>query len=120
MIEEAQKRHFAENIEYQLQDFDSINEKMKYDCIVSIATFHHLDLEIALPKIKEMLNPSGILMVLDLYERKGIFDLLLDIIASPTNVLMKRIMNGSRKTNSEEIAAWMSIVDLISLCGSKI
>ncbi len=39
MIKEAQKRNSAENIEYQLQDFDSIDEKMKYDCIVSIARF---------------------------------------------------------------------------------
>ena len=106
MIIEAQKRHPAENIEYLLQDFDSMDEKVQYDCIVSIATFHHLELDTALPKINRMLKPGGALVVLDLYDRCGIVDLLLDAAAVPTSFLMKRIMNGSSRTSREEIDAW--------------
>ncbi|AOT72514.1 class I SAM-dependent methyltransferase [Geosporobacter ferrireducens] len=106
MIIEAQKRHPAENIKYVLQDFDNLDDHLQYDCIVSIATFHHLSLDTALPKIKGMLKPGGILIVLDLYERRGILDLLLDVIAVPTNLIIKRIMNSSRRINREEIDAW--------------
>lgn len=106
MIIEAQKRHPAENIEYLLQDFDSMDEKVQYDCIVSIATFHHLALDTALSKINRILKPGGALVVLDLYERRGLLDLLLDAAAAPTSFLLKRVMNGSNKTNREEIAAW--------------
>lgn len=106
MITEAQKRHPAENIKYMLQDFDSMNDNVQYDCIVSIATFHHLSLDTALPKIRKMLKPDGILVVLDLYERRGILDLLLEVVAVPTNILIKRIMNGSIRINREEIDVW--------------
>lgn len=106
MLSEAKKRHWANNITYLLQDFDTIDEKQKYDCIVSIATFHHLSLETALPKIDRMLKPDGVLIVLDLYERKGLFDLILDIIAVPSNLIIKRIKNGSRRLNEDEINAW--------------
>jgi ubiquinone/menaquinone biosynthesis C-methylase UbiE len=106
MIESANSRHSAENIKYMLQDFDTMEEDEQYDCIVSIATFHHLTLDKALPKIKRMLKPNGVLIVLDLYERKGVLDLFLEVIAIPTNILMKRIMNGPIVNNREEIDAW--------------
>jgi len=106
MIAEAKSRHPAENIKYVLQDFDTMEDDELYDCIISIATFHHLSLDKALPKIKKMLKPNGILIVLDLYERRGLLDLLLEVIAIPTNIIMKRIMNGPKRINREEIDAW--------------
>lgn len=106
MIAEAQKRHPSNKIKYVLQDFDSMQEEEQYDCIVSIATFHHLSLQTALPKIKRLLKPNGVLIVLDLYERKGIIDIFLEAIAIPGDILMKRIMDGSKKMSQEEIEAW--------------
>jgi ubiquinone/menaquinone biosynthesis C-methylase UbiE len=106
MIEEAKKRHFQENIKYIVKDFDELDEDQKYDCIVSIATFHHLDLETALPKMRRLLNKDGLLLVLDLYERKGLVDLFLDLIAVPANFVIKRLKNGKRTDNLEEIEAW--------------
>jgi len=112
MIIEAEKRHSSKNIKYLLQDFDFMEEDEGFDCIVSIATFHHLSLDIALPKIKKMLKSDGVLVVLDLYERKGILDFFLDALAAPTNLLLKRIMNGSKKMNLEEVNAWNEHVGL--------
>jgi 2-polyprenyl-3-methyl-5-hydroxy-6-metoxy-1,4-benzoquinol methylase len=80
-----------------VQDFDCIDDNTQYDCIVSMTTFHHLSLDTALPKIRKMLKPNGILMVLDLYKKRGIMDLLLEIVAFPTNIIMKRLMNGPRE-----------------------
>lgn len=106
MIIEAEKRHSRQNIKYLLQDFDFMDEDERFDCIVSIATFHHLSLDIALTKIKKKLKPDGVLVVLDLYERKGILDLFLNVLAAPTNLLLKRFMNGSKKMNLKEVNAW--------------
>jgi len=105
MILEAKKRHQSENIRYILQDFDVMDEKEHFDCIVSIAAFHHLSLDTALPKIKRMLNPGGTLIVLDLYKRRGILDLFLDIIAVPLSKLIKTV-NRSGRMSREEIEAW--------------
>ncbi len=112
MINEAKKRHSANNITYKVQDFDTIDEKQQYDCIVSIATFHHLSLESTLSRIEKMLKPGGVLVVLDLYERKGLFDFLLDIIAVPINLIINRIKNGSRRINEDEINAWNEHIKL--------
>lgn len=105
MVEEAMKRHSEENIQYSIQDFDELNEEMKYDFIVSIATFHHLNLETALPKIERLLKRNGKLIVLDLYERKGFIDRFLDCIAVPINHVLKALKNV-RSVDTEEAAAW--------------
>ncbi|HEX3030308.1 MAG TPA: methyltransferase domain-containing protein [Clostridia bacterium] len=112
MIIEAQKRHQADNIEYILQDFESMKTNVQYDCIVSIAAFHHLQLDIVLPKILGMLKPGGALIVLDLYERKGALDLFLDIIAVPLNIIVKLVKNGRRAKNRAELEAWNEHISL--------
>jgi ubiquinone/menaquinone biosynthesis C-methylase UbiE len=106
MIKEAEKRHKTNNITYSVKDFDSLNEDVKYDYIISIATFHHLNLDTVLPKIKRLLNKNGVLIVLDLYERKGLIDRILDCIAVPMDLILKRIKIGKIKVNTEEIDAW--------------
>ncbi len=106
MINEAKRRHYANNITYNVQDFDTMDEKQQYDCIVSIDAIHHLSLEKALPKIDKMLKPGGVLVVVDLYERRGLFDLFLDIIAVPANFILNKIKNGSIRINEDEINAW--------------
>lgn len=105
MIEEAIKRHSGRNIEYMVQDFDELNEEVKYDYIISIATFHHLNLEIALPKVERLLKRNGKLIVLDLYERKGVIDRILDCVAAPINYVLK-VLKNDRAVNAEEVAAW--------------
>ncbi|KNY25122.1 class I SAM-dependent methyltransferase [Pseudobacteroides cellulosolvens] len=112
MVNEAKKRHSANNITYIVKDFDAIDVKEQYDCIVSIATFHHLSLESILSKIDKMLKPGGVLVVLDLYDRKGLLDFLLDIIAVPTNLIINRIKNGSKRINKDEINVWNEHIKL--------
>lgn len=105
MIEEAIKRHSGENIKYSIQDFDQLDEESTFDYVVSVATFHHLNLETALPKIERILKRNGKLLVLDLYERKGFIDRILDIIAVPSNYIVKMLKNG-RSVDAKEIEAW--------------
>lgn len=113
MIEEACKRHAKENIEFRVEDFEEADESSQYNYIISIATFHHLNLDTALPKIKRLLKKDGQLIVLDLYERKGILDRLLDLLAIIMNPILKQIKNGTLKESPEEIQAWQehSLID---------
>jgi len=77
-----------------------------FDCVASIATFHHLPLERMLPKIAASLRPNGTLIVLDLYERGGWSDMLRDVISVPYSIAMKGIHNGRFRTDPAVAAAW--------------
>lgn len=107
MIEQAKKRHSAQNINYQVCDFYDLDESNKYDCIISVAAFHHLNLDTALHKIKRMLKEGGLLIVLDLYERRGLIDFMLDCAAMPANIILKLIKNKSLKDTPIEKKLWI-------------
>jgi len=95
------------NIEYQIADvlaFDFSGEQ--FDCIVSIATLHHLPLEEILQKLKSTLIPNGILLVLDLYETEGIRDWMMNILAVPVHTILKLKHTGRMGEAREVRAAW--------------
>ena len=73
----------------------------KFDFIVSIATLHHMPMEVILPKMKEALASEGTLVVLDLYQTCP-SDLFVDLVAVLANVAMQRIKNGHQPTTSPE------------------
>jgi len=106
MIEQAKKRHSAKNINYIVKDFCEFDEENKYDCIVSVATFHHLDLTTALPKVIRLLKDGGVFIVLDLYERRGVLDRFLDLVAVPSNIILRLIYNKSLAVDPQEKALW--------------
>jgi ubiquinone/menaquinone biosynthesis C-methylase UbiE len=57
------------NIEFQLGDIrDQALAAESFDCIASIATLHHLPYREMLLKMKAALKPSGVLLVLDLFQ----------------------------------------------------
>lgn len=105
MIGQALKRHNEDNIKYEIMDFNEFDGKEQYDYIVSIAAFHHLDLKSILPKIQGLLKNNGKLIVLDLYERKGFADRILDCIAVPANFFLRVVKNGVA-VSTEEKEAW--------------
>jgi ubiquinone/menaquinone biosynthesis C-methylase UbiE len=64
-----------QNIEYQTGDVMQISLPVaRFDCIVSIATLHHLPLEQAVLKMKDALKPNGTLIIHDLVADDGILD----------------------------------------------
>jgi ubiquinone/menaquinone biosynthesis C-methylase UbiE len=76
-----------------------------FDCIVSIATLHHLPLEEMLTKMKRALTVNWILLVLDLYQesRAGAFTTL---AAFPVSVILKYLKTGRFTEPPEGRAAW--------------
>ena len=108
MVEEARKRIKKENVDFINIDLDTFlnNSKETYDVIISIATFHHLDMERTLIKLKEKLNSNGLILILDLYKNTSIFEYFLSFIASILNPLIYLAKRGSFHTTKEEREAW--------------
>ena len=78
----------------------------QFDCIVSIATLHHLPTEEVILKIKRALKRNGVLLLLDLFQAEGILDTLRSGIALPASMALK-LLNGSRLIASQKVRdAW--------------
>ena len=108
MIKIAQQRSAQyPNIEYQIADVLTFDfPEQQFDCIVSIATLHHLSLESTLRKLKSALKTNGILLVLDLYQAEGLRDWVMDMLAVPVHTILKLKHTGRIREPKEVIEAW--------------
>ena len=108
MIGEAKKRNAFSNIEFINVDVEAYLKKteQKYDLVISIATFHHLDYAVVLKQVKEKLTINGRLMILDLYKTNTIYEYLLSFIATISNPFMYLLKSGSFSVTREERDAW--------------
>jgi ubiquinone/menaquinone biosynthesis C-methylase UbiE len=78
----------------------------EFDCIVSIATLHHLPLETMMRKIKRMLKVGGTFIGLDLFRVEGLSDVFLNAVAFPTNAALRFIKTRKLKESYETRRAW--------------
>jgi len=108
MVRIAQERSKnCPNVEYQTADvlqWDFPCEK--YDCIASIATFHHLPLELMLQKAKDALRPGGVLLILDLFKSEWPRDFLMDCAAVPASAILRLVKTGRLREPQAVRDAW--------------
>ncbi len=78
----------------------------QFDYIVSIATLHHMPMEVILPKMKDALAKGGTLAILDIYKMR-FSDLYVNLIAISMNLLMQRVKNSRYPAASPEARAAM-------------
>src|SRR5262249_21191458 len=85
----------------------------QFDCVVSIATLHHLPMRAVLLKLKQTLRPGGTLIVLDLHQpetrlfsAEGFEDGLLNIIAMSTSCALRLLHNGRLRPPRAVRTAW--------------
>jgi 2-polyprenyl-3-methyl-5-hydroxy-6-metoxy-1,4-benzoquinol methylase len=107
MIRLAQERsgHLS-NIDFQVADvlaWEILPEQ--FDCIVSIATLHHLPLEQMLIKMKAALAPNGTLIVLDLFQA-SLSDMFTAMLAVPVNFVLKYLKTGCVRQPQAVREAW--------------
>jgi len=115
MIEEACKRNPCAGTEYRVGDVERLDLGVGvYDAVVSIATFHHLDLDIVLPKIRDSLKQGGVLLVLDLYKPRTLSEHLLAALAVIPNWCLDRIVFKGREP-SERKQLWIEHEELDDL-----
>lgn len=90
----------ADMLTYQLPDH-------QFDCIATLATLHHLPIEITLRKIKQALKPGGVFVCLDLYQRSDLSDLLFDSLAYPANIIVRMLKTGKPRPSKEVREAYL-------------
>lgn len=108
MIRVAQERSTPfSNIEYQVADVLKVDlPPARFDCVASIATLHHLPLDVMLDKMKAALKPGGVFLALDLFKAESVTDFALSVPAIPWNFIL-RLWKGHRlRPPSEVRAAW--------------
>jgi len=71
MVEVARERSRGiANIEYRVADVTAWEyPEARFDAVISIATLHHLPLEVTIASFKRTLRPGGVLLLLDLLDR---------------------------------------------------
>ncbi len=108
MVRIAQERSKSfNNIEYQVADVLKYELPADhFDCIVSIATLHHLPLAEMLSRMKEALKSSGTLLVLDLFKAQTLSDYLLSIPALYWNFVLRLWKQRRLQPPHEVRAAW--------------
>jgi SAM-dependent methyltransferase len=108
MIRVARERSVEyPNIDYFIEEAQKYKFPVgKLDCIVSIATLHHLPFEEMLLKCKAALRPNGVLLVLDLYQASGLADWAISALARPVNAVLKLVKLGRWQDSEEAQAAW--------------
>jgi ubiquinone/menaquinone biosynthesis C-methylase UbiE len=95
------------NIEYLLGDVMRLSlPDGGFDCIVSIATLHHLPLAQALLKMKDALAPNGTLIIHDLVAADGIVDSGLSALAYPVSAARRFWKTGRVRMAREVREAW--------------
>ncbi len=107
MVEVAKQRsrQYA-NIDFQVGDVLQWEFPVeRFDAIVSIATIHHVPIDILLPQLKSALKSGGRLVILDLLEYESLQDSLSDLIAVPLNWLFQMFKNRHIKPSPEAAAA---------------
>ncbi|MEP6922114.1 MAG: class I SAM-dependent methyltransferase [bacterium] len=95
------------NIDFELADVCAYPLPVaSFDCIVNIATLHHLPFADVLLKMKSALKPGGVLLVLDLFKQAGLSDSLLNLMAIPVSVSLRLIHHGRLLPRREARDDW--------------
>lgn len=108
MIDLARERSaLYPQIDYQVADAAAYEfPPERFDCVASIATLHHLALEPMLERMKHSIKPGGTLLVLDLFQGKGLADFLLSLAAVPVSLGVRWLKTGRLREPAELQAAW--------------
>jgi ubiquinone/menaquinone biosynthesis C-methylase UbiE len=119
------------NIEFQVADVMTWEFPTDhFDCIVCIATMHHLPLGEMLAKMKQALKAGGTLVILDLFRAGGLCDCILTgSLAMPASFALRLIKNGRIRASEESRQAWtqhgerdsyLTVPDVRRICESAL
>ena len=95
------------NIDYSVEDvLETDLPAGQFDCIVMIATLHHLPAEPVLERLKQALAPEGVLILHDLLTPSGILDRAADLVRFPVSVGMRCLRTGRLWARRDVRRAW--------------
>jgi ubiquinone/menaquinone biosynthesis C-methylase UbiE len=100
-IAEARSKLYP-NIEFVRGDVMSCQfADEQFDCVATLTTLHHLPFETVLKKIRKALQPGGVFVCLDLYQRSRLTDWLFDGVAYPVNLFLRLVKTGKLRAPRE-------------------
>ncbi|MGB9179481.1 MAG: class I SAM-dependent methyltransferase [Pyrinomonadaceae bacterium] len=95
------------NIEFMVADARACEfPARRFDCIVTIATLHHLPMREMLSKMKDALKVNGVLLVLDLFQPDGLQDAFKSALALPLSTGLRLIRQHRLRAPREVRRAW--------------
>ena len=95
------------NIDYSVGDVLKMELPVsQFDCIVMVATLHHLPTGPALEKLKLALKPDGVLIIHDLLTPKGALERSGDMVRMPVSVAVRWLRTGRAWPRREVRKAW--------------
>jgi SAM-dependent methyltransferase len=95
------------NIEFRIADLmDEPLPVAGFDCIAALAMLHHVPLVPALERLSALLSPGGVLLVLDLFQPRGLHGALCQAVAVPAGIALELARNGRLRGPAESRAAW--------------
>ncbi|MBX7220305.1 MAG: class I SAM-dependent methyltransferase [Blastocatellia bacterium] len=108
MIRIAQNHHQTQtNLTFWCGDFFQLPlETAAFDCVVSAATLHHLDLEPAVSRMKTLLKPGGTLLIQDLRSAETWYDRLEFPVAAGVSLFNRWWKTGRFREPAAVRAAW--------------
>ncbi|MGA2835254.1 MAG: methyltransferase domain-containing protein [Acidimicrobiales bacterium] len=83
-----------------------------YDLVIFVAVLHHLDLDAALRRARELLRPGGRLVVVGLSANRSVGDLLRSAVLLPVIRLMGTIHHETRSVQVVAIAPRESFAEI--------
>ena len=90
-------------IEYRVADFLALAPR-GFDVVISNATLHHLPLAIAAERMAQAVNPGGLVMIADLFEARGVWELPYNAVSW----LRRRLKGATKPATTELAAAWQA------------
>ena len=95
------------NIDYSVGDVLELDLPVsQFDCIVMIATLHHLPTEPVLAKLKQALTAKGVLVLHDLLTPTGVLNRAADLVRFPVSMVMRWMRTGRLWARQEVRRAW--------------
>jgi SAM-dependent methyltransferase len=95
------------NVEFQVADIACWEfPGASFDCVATIATLHHLEMEKVLIQARSSLRPGGTLLVLDLYDNTDAGGMLASAVALPIDRLGRLLRTGRMRPPAEVRRAW--------------
>ena len=103
----SEKSKQFSNIDFQVADVTRLEvPAQRFDCIVAIATLHHLPMTETLLRLKDLLNAKGRLLILDLFQADLVSNVLFNTIAIPLSVSLRLLREGRLRPTREVRDAW--------------
>jgi ubiquinone/menaquinone biosynthesis C-methylase UbiE len=108
MIKFARERSTAyANLQFVPGDFLKLDLPAEaYDCIVTVATLHHLPSAEVLARMKSLLRAGGVLVIHDLLATDGYVDYAFNAVRLSVNMALRFFQRGRFRQRPEVRRAW--------------